>query len=358
MVTDSTGVVVYFVDPFENIIYLDSKSPTKHTSKYKIGCKIGTGNTVATYVAYTKEYVLVNDLIGDERFPQGAGWIGLTVSGVLCIPIVTSEGECLAVIELFRRNGIDYDENQLQIAIAVTGWMGVALEQNQKLILMQKEQQLNDYMLELTQLYFGDAELLNYMIDDIVNFAKETMMAERGTFFILDNETDELVGEMFEESPPSDEPVISPTYKRKKLKIRFEKDRGIAALAVKTGQTINIKDVYNDPRFNQEIDQKTGFITRSTLCIPIIREEGVIGVLQIINRRTGFFTLADEKLFRVFAMYCTLALHYTRLNEELIETEKYNEIYTEMIIAHLSVRVVEPELLVKTKIVVPKNFNE
>lgn len=60
-------------------------------------------------------------------------------------------------------------------------------------------------------------------------------------------------------------------------KVRFNKDRGIAGLVAKTGVTVNVKDAYLDPRFNKEIDQKTGFITRSILCLPILGNEGVIG---------------------------------------------------------------------------------
>ena len=46
-------------------------------------------------------------------------------------------------------------------------------------------------------------------------------------------------------------------------------DAGIAGHVATTGETLNIADAYADPRFNQEIDTKTGFKTRAILCMPI-----------------------------------------------------------------------------------------
>ena len=63
---------------------------------------------------------------------------------------------------------------------------------------------------------------------------------------------------------------------------------GIAGSVAQTKETINIKDAYNDPRFNGEIDIKTGYKTNVILSMPICNYEGdVIGVAQIINKTNG-----------------------------------------------------------------------
>lgn len=64
---------------------------------------------------------------------------------------------------------------------------------------------------------------------------------------------------------------------KRNMKIRFGKERGIAGAVARTGIHLNIKDAYNDPRFNKEVDFKTGFITRSILCVPIMGVDGVLG---------------------------------------------------------------------------------
>lgn len=63
---------------------------------------------------------------------------------------------------------------------------------------------------------------------------------------------------------------------------------GIAGAVAETKDTINIKDAYDDPRFNSEIDMRTGYKTSAILSMPICNYEGdVIGVAQIINKTNG-----------------------------------------------------------------------
>lgn len=63
---------------------------------------------------------------------------------------------------------------------------------------------------------------------------------------------------------------------------------GIAGAVAQTKEIINIKEAYQDPRFNCEIDLKTGYKTNSILSMPICNYEGdVIGVAQIINKTNG-----------------------------------------------------------------------
>lgn len=78
---------------------------------------------------------------------------------------------------------------------------------------------------------------------------------------------------------------------------------GIAGAAARSGETIRIDDAYADPRFNPEIDKKTGFRTRSILCLPIRDQSGkVFAVTQLLNRKDGRpFDDADEQRFRQFA---------------------------------------------------------
>ncbi len=78
---------------------------------------------------------------------------------------------------------------------------------------------------------------------------------------------------------------------------------GIAGAVARTGETIRIDDAYADPRFNPEIDKKTGFRTRSVLCVPIRNQENsIFAVTQLLNRKDGKpFDDGDEKKFAQFA---------------------------------------------------------
>ncbi|RZB70335.1 GAF domain containing protein, partial [Asbolus verrucosus] len=203
----------------------------------------------------------------------------------------------------------------------VTAWMGVTIHQNQERLILKRQHDLNDYLLELVKLYFGDnTVLMEKLMSEVIKFAKQTLGAERGSFFIIDQDNiDEMIAYLFDEN---DKPQRS-----RGLKVRFGKDRGIAGLVARTGITMNIKDAYKDSRFNKEIDQKTGYITRSILCMPVIGENGILGVVQVINKKNGgYFTANDERLFKTFSLYCALALHYTNIHNQT----------TKMVVAHLT----------------------
>ncbi|CAH1373880.1 hypothetical protein MTP99_015245 [Tenebrio molitor] len=309
-VTKAFGVTLYMVDSSTNEIYL-----TRKLERPKTRWRIQEGTIVAAFVANRKEYVMLDDVVRDERFPEGIARKGDAIKSVLCVPVVTPDGECLAVIELYRQvNQGSFSKDDLKITIVVTGWMGAAIHQNQQRVALKKQQELNEYLLDLTKNYFSDTVMMEKMISDVVRFAKQTLGAERGSFFIIDKENDELVADLFDEGIDEQDTGLH----KKNTKIRFGKERGIAGLVARTGVAVNIKDAYNDPRFNKEIDQKTGFTTKSILCMPIMGVEGILGVVQVVNKKNGgYFTGTDENLFKTFSVYCALALHYTKVNLEM-----------------------------------------
>src|SRR5512140_962595 len=51
---------------------------------------------------------------------------------------------------------------------------------------------------------------------------------------------------------------------------------GIAGIVAKTGRTIAIADAYEDPRFSKDVDLKTGYRTRSILCVPLVTPSGSV----------------------------------------------------------------------------------
>lgn len=60
----------------------------------------------------------------------------------------------------------------------------------------------------------------------------------------------------------------------------------------------------------REVDLKTGYTTRNILCMPIVSRGTVIGVVQMVNKLSGSaFSKTDENNFKMFAVFCALALH-------------------------------------------------
>mmetsp|Transcript_15789 Transcript_15789/g.28859 ORF Transcript_15789/g.28859 Transcript_15789/m.28859 type:complete len:1653 (-) Transcript_15789:44-5002(-) len=95
---------------------------------------------------------------------------------------------------------------------------------------------------------------------------------------------------------------------------------GIVGCVVQTGATEIIADVYTDPRFNNEMDLRTGYRTRSMLCMPVKNTDGrVIAALQMINKRNGIFSSEDAELLELFSEQVGSVLQSTSLFNQTLE---------------------------------------
>jgi HD-GYP domain-containing protein (c-di-GMP phosphodiesterase class II) len=100
---------------------------------------------------------------------------------------------------------------------------------------------------------------------------------------------------------------------------------GFIGHSFSTGESIIVKDAYEDARFNEAIDRSTGYRTKSVLCIPFRNSEGVvIGGFQAINKMTvnDTFTKRDMDILSLAASYSGKSLESSILRNELIETQR------------------------------------
>ncbi|XP_020957308.1 cGMP-specific 3',5'-cyclic phosphodiesterase isoform X2 [Sus scrofa] len=116
--------------------------------------------------------------------------------------------------------------------------------------------------------------------------------------------------------------------------IRLEWNKGIVGHVAALGEPLNIKDAYEDPRFNAEVDQITGYRTQSILCMPIKNHrEEVVGVAQAINKKSGnggTFTEKDEKDFAAYLAFCGIVLHNAQLYETSLLENKRNQVLLDL----------------------------
>lgn len=84
--------------------------------------------------------------------------------------------------------------------------------------------------------------------------------------------------------------------------IRIPLDKGIAGAVATSGEALNIRDAYADPRFDPTTDRQTGYRTRNILCVPLLdRRNQVFGVAQLLNKEgSDPFDAGDERQFRDF----------------------------------------------------------
>lgn len=92
---------------------------------------------------------------------------------------------------------------------------------------------------------------------------------------------------------------------------------GLATHVARTGETINLADAYDDLRFNQNVDQATGWRTKSMLVMPMRNhQQQIIGVFQVMNRRSGRFDADDEEILAALASSAAIAVENASLYAE------------------------------------------
>jgi putative ABC transport system ATP-binding protein len=114
--------------------------------------------------------------------------------------------------------------------------------------------------------------------------------AERASLFLVDRPRGELVLRVAQDVAPGET-------------VRIPMSSGIAGAAASSGRPVRVADAYQDPRFNRDVDLRTGFRTRSVLCLPLHDRSGeVFAVTQLLNRRDGApFDATDEERYADFA---------------------------------------------------------
>jgi GAF domain-containing protein len=94
-------------------------------------------------------------------------------------------------------------------------------------------------------------------------------------------------------------------------------DQGIAGYSFTTGQALALADVAHDPRFGRTVAERTGYVPRSIVAVPLVDDEGTIGVLQVLDKRSGAaFSLRDVELAGVFARQASVAIRASRVERD------------------------------------------
>jgi len=147
-------------------------------------------------------------------------------------------------------------------------------------------------------------ESLDEVLTTLIEMTTAELGAERGSLFLNDPVTNELFSR-----------VAQGNFQRE---IRLLNNTGVAGHVYTAGEGVIIDDAYADARFNRTIDEQTGFVTRSILCVPIRTMKGeVIGVSQVLNKIKGKFTRSDLRLLEAMTTQGTLALQSAQFIERM-----------------------------------------
>ncbi len=144
----------------------------------------------------------------------------------------------------------------------------------------------------------GSEDQYRALLQSIVDVARAIFKAKASSILLLDEETDELVFEAAADE--ASEALIGK---------RFPSSTGIAGFVLVSRQPLVIEDVLTDPRFSRETAESTGFVPKGLMAVPLLHEERVLGVLEVLDRPSDTrFTLAEMELLGLFANQAAIAL--------------------------------------------------
>lgn len=141
-------------------------------------------------------------------------------------------------------------------------------------------------------------DLLNLIVDKL----RQVVDADRGTLYLMDDQTGELVSKVLHDDTG------------RLTEIRLKMGQGIAGHVAQTGETVNVFSTKDNPYFAKSFDQASGYVTRNMICTPM--RDGrrrIIGVIQLLNKHHGVFTPRDETILKVLASEAAIAIENARL---------------------------------------------
>lgn len=185
---------------------------------------------------------------------------------------------------------------------------------NLEKMLKQKEKEL--YSIQRISRALSSTLKLDELLKLIMKEITVLMDADRSTLYLLDKDREEIWSKI--------------ALKAEVKEIRQKLGMGISGAVARTGEIINIPDAYKDKRFDPSTDKRTGYRTRSILCMPVWEplsrgdKREILGVVQVLNKRDGFFTEDDERLLETIAAQVAISVANSFLYQQL--EKRYQEI--------------------------------
>jgi adenylate cyclase len=267
---------------------------------------------IAGHVFQTGEGLIIDDAYTDPRFNRTVDAdTGFVTRNLICAPIVTPGREVIGVLQVLNKRLGTFTRDDLDLLESMTAQTSMTLRSAQvmerMLVARQEELKFLDLVSEIT----SDMDL-GTMLAKVVNEAAKMLQADRATLFLNDEKKNELFSRVAMGASVGE--------------IRLPNTAGIAGAVFTTGQAINIPYAYADLRFNPGFDKRTGYFTRSILCVPITNKQGkTIGVTQVLNKKGGPFTQEDEKRLKVFTAQLAISLENAKLFDDIQNMKNYND---------------------------------
>ena len=289
------------------------------------------GDGIVGHVASNGKIVNIKDAQKDERFFAGVDEERAFVTRcALTAPVFGMADEVFGVIQLLNSDSGAFSRFDENIVRTMALFAGMSLQKSQMYEKTMQSNRVKEAILSVSRAMMDQApgSTVTDLINGALQSAAEVIGSDKITIFIVDSIKQELWAQFSEDLSG----------------IRVPITHGIVGHVATTGELVNIKDAYADPRFNQGMDKKTGYKTESILCMPVkshrkgrkagrrtsVDDSGeVLAVVQAMNKigRNGKPQPFNEADIEVLGSFCLEA--GVMLKHKAMET-KYQKVVFDM----------------------------
>ncbi|XP_076593359.1 dual 3',5'-cyclic-AMP and -GMP phosphodiesterase 11A [Chaetodon auriga] len=314
------------------------------------------GKGIIGYVAEHGETVNISNAYEDHRFSDEIDKLtGYKTQSILCMTICNSDGEVIGVVQAINKNpmGTPFTEDDEKVLQMYLPFCGISISNAKLFSESRKEYERSRALLEVVNDLFEEQTDLEKIVRKIMQRALTLLQCERCSVLLLEDIDSPVV--KFSKTFELMSPLCNMDHDISMEKLSCSDwliNNSIAELVASTGLPVNISDVCQDPRFDAEADQASGFHIRSVLCVPIWnRTHQIIGVAQILNRLDRkTFNDADQRLFEAFVIFCGLGINNTMMYNQVKKTWAKQSVALDMLSYHATCSKVEVDRLKAAKI--------
>lgn len=252
------------------------------------GVRVKITQGIVGTVFQTRAAINIEDAQRDHRFNRAADTkTGFVTRTIAAVPVTDAHGDVIGVLQVINKvEGGPFTAGDLELLQAVGEAVALPMRKEQLLQEADAARKQSFALIDVVKVSNDTEADVETLMERLVEVAYRVIPAERVTLFLLDELSNELWCRVSQDAQG----------------IRVPLGKGIAGSVAVSGESVNIPDAYSDTRFDQSVDKRTGFRTRSILCMPVKDEEdNVVGVIQAINKISGKpFNDQDETLLSAF----------------------------------------------------------
>ncbi len=285
------------------------------SSQSMVGTTFPAQRGIAGAALRSLEPIFIHDVEQDARWDRQLGELSaLHLRTMYCLPLALHD-KPVGVVQVFNlpAEAVN-DVEELAILNLLGNRMVSEIEKARLLNEANRREKRLSALVDIISQFTTTLER-DRLLTLIMNHARELLEVEATSVWELDEQRGLL------------ELHVATGDRGDKLKkVTVPVGQGLIGECVKTGQRILVDDVTQDPRHNKQVDEHSGFVTRSILSVPLrapsiqlgpergVLKESIIGGAQAVNKRGGgTFTQDDMELFEALASQAATVLQLARL---------------------------------------------